>query len=810
MYISVGKQTAKTKNYDFIGIERLISGNRTVDSSKRKNMPKTLTPKDTFSAACSRLTMQSNAQLYARMDLVQLHWGLVPVEYVENGEIKRKVFQILRAVPQPGLHLMELIRKRFFQKKNDLKSKETIVISEVCHYLQQIVNYEADINYGMQGVWNSALPSPWSVTDPANPTSVQRLLSPFTVLKRLLHHIPGGHCGAEKIVDNGFDDSSLCIDGFPLVNSPETLDMVYEEYERRQELYLNALRNFELDFHSNIAACTREPDKELDLRPILSNNGHNYNLLNPKLNMIFTLSNFMKFAKEPKVSEMDRITIPKLGIAVIDLFLFFETNAVMSHMQSLDFIAAHVGEHATKEIVTETKIAMKYRVTDVQSLEDFPKAGQLKSARDGYKRNAIKLMQEIDCSSYQVDQRMVDYYNSYLRLQFTATTNGLLMDTWMSDRVIRCATIVNELVGELCPCKLVNEALAWAWDEMPIENKKHAQCLMHDEIVFTWARLNNGLCVFNRTIKANPLNLAIVWGMLKSDVLTFLGLHNQTWRWIMFCMQIAPCFGHLRTQTEDGHAARGECILTAKPNSVGLNEVIIKTVNYCLEGLLSCVVALTDEDRRVLRLDKVDRKTRAGMEASQGVELANGRIIGKPTSSNLMQAVAVDEALRSFDESALAALINTGLPRDSNAGEGGTTKLLKPEKGYFEKGETRQLPGMGWYVLIFATNTNAHNNKIAEMLKTLACGAMITVAPGAPQSQGLASTLTVCILNIIVWIKSNSNIILVCSRVRSGNEDNRPRVLFPWVNQCFRRMHIIAKCWLFCFQCLEFFLDNWV
>ena len=108
-----------------------------------------------------------------------------------------------------------------------------------------------------------------------------------------------------------------------------------------------------------------------------------------------------------------------------------------------------------------------------------------------------------------------------------------------------------------------------------------------------------------------------------------------------------------------------------------------------------------------------------------------------------MQAVAVDEALRSFDESALAALINTGLPRDSNAGEGSTHKILKPERGHDEEGQMRQLPGMGWYVLCFATNTNARNPVIAEMLKTLACGAMITYAPGAPQSQGLATALTV-------------------------------------------------------------------
>jgi len=152
---------------------------------------------------------------------------------------------------------------------------------------------------------------------------------------------------------------------------------------------------------------------------------------------------------------------------------------------------------------------------------------------------------------------------------------------------------------------------------MPDDNRQGSQQLMHDENAWAYARLNSALCFLNATVKANPLNLCIIWGMLKSDVLTFLGLHNQTWRWMMYCMQVAPLFGHLRTQTEDGHAARGECIFTAKPNSVGLNEVIVKTVNFCLEGMLSSVVSLTDEDRKVLKLDKVDRRTRASMEASQ-------------------------------------------------------------------------------------------------------------------------------------------------------------------------------------------------
>jgi len=732
--VPVGRQTGKTKNCDIIGIERIVSSRSRVNTSKRDNFIRTVQPVNTFLAQCSSIAMDANNPVYARANLVNLHWGLIPMEFEENGAIKRKIFHVLRVVPQPGLHLMDLIRKRFFERRNDQRLKEAVVINEVCHYLQLVVNHEADVNYGMLGVWDSTLPNPWSVTDPMNPTSVQRLLSPYTVLLRLLHHIKGGHCGNRQTHPTGLNQASILINGFPEVNTEASASDALNSFAVQQEVYLGALRNFELEFATEMLKSNADPDKDCELTPILYSHGTSHNMLKPSLDMVFMLQNYMKFAKEKVFAETDRLSIPKLGIAMMDLFMFFETNPTFNNMDAIEFITAHVGEHLAREVVTETRIAMKYRVTDVQSLEDFPKAGQHKEARDGYKRNAAKMIQ-----GDEVTLDMVGFYQSYLRLQFTATMNGLLMDSWMSDRVFRSASVLDQLVEDLCPCKMMKEALEWTMEGI---DKQHTQAVLHDESGFAWARMNSGLCKLNESVKANPLNLSIIWGMIKGDVLTFLGLHNQTWRWIMYCMQVAPCFGHLKAQTEDGHAARGECILTAKPNSVGLNDVIVKTVNFCLEGLLCNVVSLSEEDKRVMRLDKVDRRTRAGLEASQSVELANDRVISKPTSSKLMMAVAVDEALRSFDENALAALINTGLPRDSNAGEGATTKSLKPERGYSERGETRQLPGMGWYVLVFATNTNARNSSIAEILRTLTCGAMITYAPGAPQSMGLASAMT--------------------------------------------------------------------
>jgi len=607
--VPVGKQTAKSKNYDHIGIERVVPASRNPDCSTRTNNIQTIHEIETFQAQCARL---STGKVYARVPLVQLNWGLIPVEYFEDGVRKRKIFHVLRAVPQPGLNLMELIKRKFFERRNDGRLKEAAMVGEVCHLLQQIVNYEADVNYGMLGVWDESLPNPWSVTDPMNSTSVQRLLSPFTVLRRLLHHIPGGFCGMRRVQPaGGIDQSTLVVDGFPDLRTPQAAQLSYDQFDERQELYLSGLLNFNAKFEADVHIFERENDKVFDYPFLLRKGSRSYNLLPTKLNMVFQLHNYMKFSKDNVYKDAERLAMPKLGIALVDLFVFFENNDMFRSMDSINFIKAHVGEQLATEVVTETRIAMKYRVTDVQSLEDFPKAGQHKAARDGYKRNAAKFVQDT------VTLDVVNFYNSYLRLQYTATMNGLLMDSWMSDRVYKAAIVLDQLVGDLCPCVRTREALAWADSIMPDDNRQGSQQLMHDENAWAYARLNSALCFLNATVKANPLNLCIIWGMLKSDVLTFLGLHNQTWRWMMYCMQVAPLFGHLRTQTEDGHAARGECIFTAKPNSVGLNEVIVKTVNFCLEGMLSSVVSLTDEDRKVLKLDKVDRRTRASMEASQ-------------------------------------------------------------------------------------------------------------------------------------------------------------------------------------------------
>ena len=122
-----------------------------------------------------------------------------------------------------------------------------------------------------------------------------------------------------------------------------------------------------------LAKCADSPDEEVTLDSILSHEGRNLNCLSTDLDMVFYLRDFMAFAREGLYREAEKLTMPKLVMAVVDLFQFSTLDTNMRNCSKENFIRAHVGEF--NEVVTETSVHMKYKVTDVQSLGDFPRAG---------------------------------------------------------------------------------------------------------------------------------------------------------------------------------------------------------------------------------------------------------------------------------------------------------------------------------------------------------------------------------------------------------------------------------------------------
>jgi len=261
--------------------------------------------------------------------------------------------------------------------------------------------------------------------------------------------------------------------------------------------------------------------------PILSNEaGESFNRLKPDVLMELRLHpGYLEFSRQNSFSEAEKLTMPKVVIALVDYFFF---SAGCDSIQRDAFIIAHIG--SVHEVVTETGIFFKYKTSMSQSIADFPQAGMRRAQRSAMKTN----MASLHASVVTVD--VAKLFNDFLFLQYTTTWAGFGMDVWMSDRVQWSAYCLEQLQPTLC--SNVSDALAWTTSDISDPTLNNLQYLIHDEIAFTWGSLNAGLCRFNRTTKANPLNLSLVWAVLCSDVLTHLGLHNETWRWIMYPIMV--------------------------------------------------------------------------------------------------------------------------------------------------------------------------------------------------------------------------------------------------------------------------------
>ena len=235
--------TSTSKGARVVGIERQLPDLPPEPPTALRDMWETLTPMNSFMSWQSELGAPARSR-FARINAVEMLWGLIPVEYEQDDKIVRKVFHVLITVPAPGFNLAHFIREHFFNERNGDKKDSSVrnevrrtgvyakrvsdECEQVCDLLEQVVNHEVDINLLRRGLWGGAALNPWTVVDPRERTSVQQILSPFMVMEKMLMHMPGGFCGAEQTSLQAPKQSSLIISGFPDVSTPEAMQQVLQ------------------------------------------------------------------------------------------------------------------------------------------------------------------------------------------------------------------------------------------------------------------------------------------------------------------------------------------------------------------------------------------------------------------------------------------------------------------------------------------------------------------------------------------------------------------------------------------------------
>jgi hypothetical protein len=636
--------------------------------------------------------LRQGKNFYADVLPLQMLWGIIPVEYTLNGEPVRRVFHVLKTVPAPGFDLMRCLVD--MSRRSDQKTSSGVPYSKILQVVHDVINYECNRNLRIVGFFGRShpLPHPMQVLDdPSSPMNPQAVLSPFMVLRKILLQLPVSEL------------KGLTIDGFAKTDTAEARTRCFTLMAGLQTQYRRRLAYYHRVFARAMQGSAKAALIEPTSLPLVLMSGENENLDHVfcYMNMAFNLNKWLD-GGTASLERAELLRMPQLAIATLTPFQY----VTMCDVSSTEFIKAHIGDPG--EDLDETKLSQKYSM-DNGSWGDMPHAGMFKNSRESI-RTSLKTMGD-DADSLG---RCMATYQNYMRAQSTIHTQAVLVDLMMSDRVLHCAQCLDRLNGR------INEGVRGAFQK-PVPGQaaedQRTLLLAYPDTAY-YLKLLHTLSLHNKHIRANAVNLTTLWAILVSDVLTHLGAHHETWNWMMYTVQVMGGAGHLRAITDD-HGSRVQVTFTSKPNSVGFNAVITKTVKAFSTLVTELLPDLTSDFLEMLRFMKLDRTTRAGVESVSAVMFVNGVRELAPDRKTFMRPIIMDEGYRSMDAAALNGMV-CSIPRDSDGGSGNILKAVDPGKGggAHLQGHQRQIPGMSPFLLAMTSNSNPHTAVIGECIKT--------------------------------------------------------------------------------------------
>ena len=632
---------------------------------------------------------------FADVQPIQMLWGVIPVEYTLKGTLVRRIVHVLKTIPAPGFDLMRCLA--YLNDKRDGKFRNGMPINPVIQTIYEVLNYECNRNLNISGCFGRShpLPHPMDVLrDPCSPMNPQTILSPFLVMRKIVIHLP-----LMELED-------LVVDGFPKTATPEERCSCFQYYKNMQDAYRKRLKTYHNAFENAMKVGAEKGHSIADaVLPLVlcSSDDECIDQVHSYMNMAFNLTKWLDSSGTP-LERAEMLRFPQLAVATLTPFQYVEICGASTD----DFIRAHLGSQ--KQVVDETMLSLKYSQEN-GSWGDMPHGGMYRSARESFKVSLRTIGEAGDPGFY----KRIATYNNYLRAQSTIHTQSILVDLMMSDRVLHGAQCLDQLSNK------INDGMKRAFHTVEmsgVEAKRQRRTFAAYPDTDYFVRFLHILCVNNRHIRANAINLTTLLSLLISDVLTHLGAHHETWNWMMYTVQVMGGAGHLRALTDD-HGSKAQVIFTSKPNSVGFNAVITKMFKAFSTMVSELLPELTSDFLEALRFMKLDRTTRSGVEGVSSVMFINGVKESAPSRKTFMRPIIMDEGYRSMDASALNGLV-CSIPRDSDGGSGNILKAVDPGKtgGAHLQGHQRQLPGLSPFLLAMTSNSNPHTTVIGECIKT--------------------------------------------------------------------------------------------
>ena len=733
--MSVG--SGKKKEPIVVGIQELYGPKEdlTAEFVHYDDWPQADRPIQSFTESCRDAYMHDE-ETHVSTTPVRMRLGVVPIEYVSEGEKVRIVCMVLRVLPAEGFDVLKCIEDKYLSRRTLSDKAGGDEIRKWCEVWQTVLDVEEGTNLRFQG--HRVQPDAMENRNPTGIGSACHILSPFLVFEKILNNLPGGFCGAERRSDAAIEPGSLLIGGYPRI-APDN-DWVGWVYHMRNmdRAYLRELRAWRHIFIAKLAG-----DKDTQQLPRVLHRTGVFVSLDMEVSMRFSNDVAATFAA------MQRVTLPKLAIACIGAFMSLVATDVEDTAEEeagpaqllddegrptqeeeemdddglggvvrrpphpppppaaadpMDSFLEYVRPYVEHDLQVATQFLMTNKYERQGGGSDMPHAGRLLSAQKSL-QTALAILKDDPADGVGL---CVSTFLKYLSTRIGIAEREE-KNVYNSHRVSESSKILDSLVKRNLP-GCVSDALMFASDRMAVDRRALEQRILPFDEMVAMYELQSAVMVFNESAKLNALNLSAYFALIVSDVLTFLGTHHATWIFKQFTVWTLGGNGHLRSKG---------MIYTVKRNSSG-QGFVQDAFGYTLRAMATIPGSIFAEAAEALNYFKLTRITGPQIEALAAVVTVGGKVMSVPDPLSFLKFCTLDELLRNLiDNQALNTFI-THIPRDAD-GSNNTIKTCDPANHSMirQAAINSAVEGCGAFYGYMCTNSNPDGPVKAEALKSL-------------------------------------------------------------------------------------------
>ena len=641
-----------------------------------------------FEGELNKELRERDHNVHVRIPPISLVFGIVPVTYSDmEGEPHSLCVSVLKVFLVAGYDLLTAIQLLKQNAKTDAERKTNM---SALKGLRDGFLYEVEQNLSRGLLYNTTTtPDPLDVFG-CGLNSIFNIGNPFKLVGKILKIMRSSGCilkpDAQATGDcHVLNISTLTIDGFPRVNSVDLLRRVMGDMDDRASAYLNLVRKSHETF--KVGKLNKDPLEPVPFPNILFNPETEATLDGIPLQAIVTIDIHGFVSPDATLESASSIALPPLCVALVTAF---ETKGCVDYAH---FVKMFVGSQTGKITIADLQTK---KLDSIMS--SMPHAGMRKDVRLGF----IEGMRSMG----DIEDRVKAYINT-IRSMLIILDSGIKGNMFMSARIVTQSLLLG-MIDDVNFPPLVFNIFNDAREHLDVKASVLYQTIAHDPLMAIEFLYSYLFLDFNSSdMKMNSVNATVAIAIHKNLVTCDFGPHAANWTWLGYTVMVVPGFGQLRVDSDD-HGVKRALELTAKPNTTGFSDVVMKFVLACVRAIQYILRNITVDQLNAISIRRIDRATAPSLFVLNAVQTCEGKVCCAPAYDTFGGRYFWDEFLRNVDNAALQALVSM-IPRDNTVGSGVIKKQAPPSSstgGPHKTVDVLLLPGMPLNLLAAATNQN--------------------------------------------------------------------------------------------------------